>query len=123
MQSNHEKQTAPRVPDWDMDEILRWISGQYDEPETRREETELSDTELLSAAAELEPDQTDLKRQLQEANKIQKFIQRYDSRFWVTESPADYKKDASKKKSYKGFITNKDVEGEWMYVEETRYEE
>lgn len=118
-----QKPQAPKVPDWDANEILDYLAQQYDTPEERREELGLEDGELIDAAHALEPGQPDMERQMRFLDMMSDLDEDYQSNHWVKESDAKYKEGAEGKVIYYGTMRDPENDQCWIMISETEYVE
>ncbi|MDY6788834.1 MAG: hypothetical protein SVV03_02615 [Candidatus Nanohaloarchaea archaeon] len=118
-----QKPQAPRVPDWEADEILDYLAQQYDTPEERREELGVKDGELVSMAHALEPGEPDMERQMKFLEMMSEIDEEYQSNHCVNEEDAQYKDDAKGKVIYYGTMRDPDNEECWIMISEVEYVE
>lgn len=116
-----QKANAPKVPDWDADEILDYLADKYDDPEERREELDMDDSEMINWAHDLEPGEGDLDRQMEVLGVYKMLEDEYESNHWVNEADARFHNDKEGKVIYYGLLRDPDNEEAYICIAETEY--
>lgn len=116
---------APRVPDYDRDEILDYLREKYDleTDEDIRSEFGVGASQLINLASELEPGHEDAERQLDILDLFAEIDRRYESSHWVNEADARFKDDAEGKVLYNGLLYDPENNEAYIMVTETEWVE
>jgi len=112
---------APKVPDWDAEEVLEDLRQEYGGTEELLDEYDMDSTDLVNWAYELEPDEGDLDRQIGILEMFQEMEEEYESSHWVNEPDARFYDDKEGKVIYYGLLRDPGNEEAWICVSETEY--